>query len=128
MFPGFRGILQGEAIPRISDAPTETGEAQSLFNCRWASGPSRETGPGLASRAQEGDGNHLPPGLQSRINPDEMLNNDVKSNALRKRRPKHVQQLKTDVRSYLFSTQKRPDVVRSYFDERHVQYAKAEVA
>lgn len=67
------------------------------------------------------------PGYSPELNPDELLNQDVKSNALRQRRPKHVRQLKTDVRSYLFSTQKRPDVVRSYFEERHVQYAKAEV-
>jgi transposase len=70
----------------------------------------------------------LLPGYSPELNPDEMLNNDVKTSALRKRRPRHVEQLKTDVRSYLFSTQKRPDVVRSYFEERHVQYAKAEAA
>jgi transposase len=66
------------------------------------------------------------PGYSPELNPDEMLNQDVKATALRKRRPKNIRQLKADVRSYLFSTQKRPDVVRSYFEERHVQYAKAE--
>ncbi len=55
-----------------------------------------------------------------------MLNQNVKATALRKRRPKNARQLKADVFSYLFSTQKRPDVVRSYFEERHVQYTKAE--
>ena len=44
---------------------------------------------------------------------------------LRQRRPKNVTQLKDDVRAYLHSTQKRPDVVRSYFEERHAQYVKA---
>jgi transposase len=68
------------------------------------------------------------PGYSPELNPDEMLNQDVKASALRQRRPKNVRQLKADVRSYLFSTQKRPDVVRSYFEERHVQYAKAEAA
>jgi transposase len=68
------------------------------------------------------------PGYSPELNPDELLNQDVKSNALRKRRPKHAQQLKADVRSYLFSTQKRPDVVRSYFEEQHVRYAAAEAA
>lgn len=68
------------------------------------------------------------PGYSPELNPDEMLNQDVKAAALRKRRPKNVRQLKGDVRSYLFSTQKRPEAVRSYFEERHVQYAKAEAA
>jgi transposase len=68
------------------------------------------------------------PGYSPELNPDEMLNQDVKASALRKRRPKNVRQLKADVRSYLFSTQKRPEVVRSYFDECHVQYAKGEAA
>jgi transposase len=68
------------------------------------------------------------PGYSPELNPDEMLNQDVKATALRKRRPKHVRQLKADVRSYLFSTQKRPDVVRKYFAERHVRYAAAEAA
>lgn len=68
------------------------------------------------------------PGYSPELNPDEMLNQDVKASALRKRRPQNVRQLKADVRSYLFSTQKQPDVVRSYFDERHVQYAKVEAA
>ena len=68
------------------------------------------------------------PGYSPELNPDEMLNQDVKASALRQRRPKNVRQLKADVRSYLFSTQKRPDVVCKYFEERHVQYAKAEAA
>ena len=66
------------------------------------------------------------PSYSPELNPDEMLNNDVKSNAVGRRRPKNVTELKGDVRAYLFSTQKRPDVVSSYFDERHVRYASAE--
>lgn len=68
------------------------------------------------------------PGYSPELNPDEMLNQDVKASALRQRRPKNVRQLKADVRSYLCSTQKHPEVVRSYFEERHVQYAKADAA
>jgi len=68
------------------------------------------------------------PGYSPELNPDELLNNDVKSSALRKRRPKTVTHLKADARAYLFSTLKRPDVVRSYFDEQHVRYARAEAA
>ena len=68
------------------------------------------------------------PGYSPELNPDELLNQDVKCRALRQRRPKNVTALKDDVRAYLHSTQKRPDVVRSYFEERHVRYAKAEAA
>jgi len=68
------------------------------------------------------------PGYSPELNPDEMLNQDVKHSALRQRRPKTVTALKADLRAYLHSTQKRPDVVRNYFEERHVQYAKAEAA
>lgn len=68
------------------------------------------------------------PSYSPELNPDELLNQDVKRSALRQRRPKNVNDLKTDVRSYLFSTQKRTDVVRSFFEEQHVRYAKAEAA
>ena len=67
----------------------------------------------------------LLPGYSPELNPDELLNQDVKRNALGIRRPYHVQQLKADVRSYLFGTQKRPDIVRHYFLEEHVRYASA---
>jgi transposase len=65
---------------------------------------------------------YLPPYAPER-NPDEMLNNDVKNNALARRRPKDQPELLADVRSYLRSTQKRPEIVRNYFQERHVKYA-----
>lgn len=68
------------------------------------------------------------PTYSPELNPDELLNQDVKSNALGRRRPKNVIELKGDVRAYLFSTQKRPDVVSNYFEEQHVCYAKAEAA
>ena len=63
------------------------------------------------------------PGYSPELNPDEMLNNDAKSNALGRRRPKDKPEMDADLRSYLRSTQRRPDVVRSFFQERHVRYA-----
>ena len=63
------------------------------------------------------------PGYSPELNPDEMLNNDVKSNALGRRRPATKAEMVADVRSYLRSTQKRPDIVRNYFNEEHVRYA-----
>ncbi len=66
------------------------------------------------------------PTYSPELNPDEMLNQDVKSNAIGRRRPKTVTELKAEVRSYLFSTQKQPNIVSGYFEEQHVRYAKAE--
>lgn len=65
------------------------------------------------------------PGYSPELNPDELLNQDVKSNALGRQRPSHQRELMHLVRSYLRSTQRRPDIVRNYFHEKHVSYAAA---
>jgi transposase len=57
------------------------------------------------------------------MNPDEFLNNDVKANAVGRRRPASKQEMMADVRTYLRSTQKHPEIVKSYFDAPSVQYA-----
>ena len=66
------------------------------------------------------------PGYSPELNPDELLNNDVKRTALRQKRPRNVHQLKADVRSFLFSTQKRSYKVCRYFDAQQVRYARAD--
>lgn len=63
------------------------------------------------------------PGYSPDLNPDELLNQDVKSNALGRRRPADQDEMIGDVRSYLRSTQKQPSVVRNYFQHETVQYA-----
>lgn len=63
------------------------------------------------------------PSYSPELNPDELLNQDVKSNALGRQRPFNQAQMIKGVRSYLWSTQHRPDIVRSYFEEEHVRYA-----
>lgn len=63
------------------------------------------------------------PGYSPELNPDEYLNNDVKANATGRRRPANEPQMVGDVRGYLRSTQRRPDIVRAYFQNEHVQYA-----
>jgi transposase len=65
------------------------------------------------------------PGYSPELNPDELLNQDVKSNALGRRRPFDQEELIDDVRGYLWSTQKQPAIVKAYFDESHVRYAAA---
>jgi transposase len=64
----------------------------------------------------------LPP-YSPELNPDELLNQDVKTNAVGRRRAIDQADLIANVRGYLRSTQKMPHVVRSYFQEKHVRYA-----
>ena len=63
------------------------------------------------------------PSYRPELNPDELLNQDVKSNALGRVRPINVQEMMVNVRSYLRITQARPKLVKNFFRERHVQYA-----
>jgi len=63
------------------------------------------------------------PGYSPELNPDELLNQDVKSNAVGRRRARTQPELVASTRSYLRSRQRQPDVVRRYFHEKHVRYA-----
>lgn len=63
------------------------------------------------------------PSYSPDLNPDEFLNNDVKANALGRRRPRDDQEMLASVRSYLWSTQRQPMIVQSYFRATSVQYA-----
>jgi transposase len=65
------------------------------------------------------------PGYSPELNPTELLNQDVKSNALGRKRPHSQAEMLDDTRSYLRSTQRRPALVARYFDGKHVTYAKA---
>src|SRR5215470_16483 len=64
----------------------------------------------------------LPP-YSPELNPEELLNQDVKTNALGRMRPADVREMMSHVRSYLRITQRRPQLVKNYFREHHVQYA-----
>ena len=66
---------------------------------------------------------HFLPGYSPELNPDELLNQDVKSNAVGRQRPTTAAEMISNVRGYLRSTQRRPDIVRNYFNEEHVRYA-----
>jgi transposase len=63
------------------------------------------------------------PSYSPELNPDEFLNNDVKANAVGRRRPRDEQEMVGSVRSYLWSTQRQPAVVQNYFRAPSVQYA-----
>lgn len=63
------------------------------------------------------------PGYCPELNPDEFLNQDVKTNAVRKQRPRNIQEMINNLRSYLRSRQKQPNCVKRYFQARSVRYA-----
>lgn len=63
------------------------------------------------------------PGYSPQLNPDELLNQDVKTNAVGRQRPKDQPEMMQQVRSYLRSTQRQPQVVKNYFKHKDVQYA-----
>lgn len=66
---------------------------------------------------------HFLPGYSPELDPTELLNQDVKANALGRRRPRDVTELKAEVRRFLRSCQRQPARVARYFRERHVTYA-----
>ena len=63
------------------------------------------------------------PGYSPELNPDEVLNQDVKSNAVGRKRPHSQNEMMSTVRGFLRSRQKQPVKVKNYFQEKHVQYA-----
>ncbi|NJL24858.1 MAG: transposase [Calothrix sp. SM1_5_4] len=63
------------------------------------------------------------PAYSPELNPDELLNQDVKTNAVRKKRASNKEELKRNLIGYLRGRQKRPDLVKRYFHHRHVRYA-----
>jgi transposase len=63
------------------------------------------------------------PGYSPQLNPDELLNQDVKTNAVGRQRPQDQPELMQQVRSYLRSTQRQPQIVKNYFKHKAVQYA-----
>jgi transposase len=64
----------------------------------------------------------LPP-HSPELNPDELLNNDVKSNAVGRERAHTLPEMEKDTRRYLRSTQHQPQIVRNYFHKDTVRYA-----
>jgi transposase len=65
------------------------------------------------------------PGYSPELNPDEFLNNDVKANAVGRRRAYDQAELIATVRTYLRITQKHPPLLQRYFDAPSVRYAAA---
>jgi len=66
----------------------------------------------------------LPP-YSPEINPDEYVNNDVKTNLQNKHAPKDQKELQKNVRSYMRSLQWNKKKVVRFFEHEKVKYAKA---
>jgi transposase len=64
------------------------------------------------------------PAYSPELNPDELLNNAAKAGVARKVRAKSQSELQAALRSYLRSTQRRPERVKSFFKGKHVLYAQ----
>jgi transposase len=65
------------------------------------------------------------PSYSPELNPDELLNQDVKSNALGRTRPSTKYEMMANVRGYLRGIQRDAQIVKAYFYGEHVTYAAA---
>lgn len=63
------------------------------------------------------------PGYCPELTPDELLNQDVKTNGLGKSRPTNRTELLATVRRHLHRRQKQPQLISNLFREKHVRYA-----
>lgn len=63
------------------------------------------------------------PGYAPELNPDELLNHDVKKAIATRSRPTDRNELIGAVRGHLRRRQKQPAIVKAFFREKHVQYA-----
>ena len=63
------------------------------------------------------------PAYSPELNPDEYLSQDVKSNADGGRRARDAKEMMSNVRGYLHSTQRQPELVSRYFHAEPVRYA-----
>lgn len=64
----------------------------------------------------------LPP-YSPELNPDELVNQDVKANALKHKLIHKVEDLNRNLRSYLYSLQKNKQKIRNFFQKDCVRYA-----
>jgi transposase len=63
------------------------------------------------------------PGYSPELNPDEYLNQDIKTNAIGKNRPINKEQMESNLKSFLRYKQSKSERVKAYFHAKHVKYA-----
>ena len=63
------------------------------------------------------------PAYSPELNPDEYLNSDLKANVHRRKRPRDMATLESNVRSHLRLISRKPQRVRACFGAKHIKYA-----
>ena len=63
------------------------------------------------------------PAYSPDLNPDEYLNNDVKTGGLGRQRPRDQDELMAMVRSHLHRRRRQPEIVQRFFQVETVRYA-----
>lgn len=64
----------------------------------------------------------LPP-YSPELNPQEYVNQDVKTNIIGKKRPINKEQMRNNVESFMYSRKRNKKQVQKYFHAKHVKYA-----
>ncbi len=65
------------------------------------------------------------PSYSPELNPDEYLNNDLKSGIGLKQTPKNEKQMKNNVKSHMMYLQKNPKKVARFFNHKSIKYVAA---
>lgn len=63
------------------------------------------------------------PGYSPELNPDELLNQELKATVFKQGRPKNRNELKAKLKARLYSIQKQPHKISAYFQKHSVRYA-----
>lgn len=64
------------------------------------------------------------PAYAPQLNPDEYFNQDIKTNAVGKQRPKTRDELKKTIRAFAKTIKKNPEKIKAYFHPQSVNYAQ----
>lgn len=80
--------------------------------------------PWLADHAHEIELFFLP-SYAPDLNPDELLNHDLKANAVGRKRARNKEELIANATAHLEMRAGQPSVVAAFFEEKHVRYAAA---
>jgi transposase len=78
----------------------------------------------LASRREQIELFFLP-AYSPELNPDELVNQDIKRNLFRTGKAKTKPELMKKLRGFLRSKQRNPHTVKTYFKGKYVSYAQA---
>jgi transposase len=122
-FTVFRGTFTAEVMIRfLRRLVRQAGKEIILIDDRHPVHQGHRVQAWIAKHAKAIREEPLPT-YSPNLNPGEYLNQDVKG-TMRRQRPHDPKEMVGHLRSYLRSTQRRPDVVRNYFHHPDVRYAK----